>query len=171
MSPAELVLEKEKTRAEFNTEKSELNRMKLALLLILPTPATTTAAALIADDAELAALVDPVASGASANAVGAATVTGNPETRLAESEARVLALLIQGSMQERKRLRDQSRDWQLRTQVAKTDLTKSEQEARILRTKMEELETQLAALKSIERSVTSRTKGRAAPILKDGAPK
>ncbi len=166
LAPAELLLEKEKARVDFNTEKSELNRIKLAILLALPAAANTPAATLAADDAELAVLIDPIASGAASNASG-----GSAETRAAESEIRVLGLLIQGSVQERKRLRDQAREAQSRTQVARTELTASQQEARILRTKLEELETQLAALKSIERSVTSRTKGRADPIVKDGTPK
>ena len=50
-------------------------------------------------------------------------------------------------------------------------VTKKEEEARNLRIKVEELEKQLAALQSIERSVTSRTKARTDPVLKEGAPK
>ncbi len=173
LAPTELALEKEKARADFNSEKSELNRIKLALLLALPAPSNTPAATLAADDAELAALIEPIVSGAS-GAFGATanTATGGAvEAHLSESELRVLGLLIQGSVQERKRLRDQAREAQSRTQVARTELTASQQEARILRTKLEELETQLAALKSIERSVTSRTKGRGDPLVKDGSPK
>ncbi len=176
LAPTELALEKEKARADFNSEKSELNRIKLALLLALPAPSNTPAATLAADDAELAVLIEPIVSGASgasgATANTANTATGGAvEARLSESELRVLGLLIQGSVQERKRLRDQAREAQSRTQVARTELNASQQEARILRTKLEELETQLAALKSIERSVTSRTKGRGDPLVKDGSPK
>ena len=168
MAPAELAIEKEKARAEFNADKSEINRIKLALLLALPAPSNASAATLVADEAELAALVDPVAT-----AAGTTTVIGsnNTEPRTSEAELKVLALLIQGNVQERRRLREQTREAQARTQVAKADLTKTEQEARILRTKVEELETQLAALKSIERSVTSRTKARTDPVPKEGAPK
>ena len=167
LAPTELVLKKEKARADFNAEKSELNRIKLALLLMLPAPGNTPAATLAADDAELAVLIEPIASGATANT----SAGGAIEAHSSESQMRVLGLLIQGSLQERKRLRDQAREAQSRTQVARTELTASQQEARILRTKLEELETQLAALKSIERSVTSRTKGRGDLPVKAGAPK
>jgi hypothetical protein len=167
LAPTELMLKKEKARADFNAEKSELNRIKLALLLVLPAPSNTPAATLAADDAELALLIEPIASGATANT----SAGGAIEAHSSESQMRVLGLLIQGSLQERKRLRDQAREAQSRTQVARTELTASQQEARILRTKLEELETQLAALKSIERSVTSRTKGRGDPPVKAGAPK
>ena len=166
MTPPELAVEKEKTRAEFNADKSELNRMKLALLLALPVAANTPLATLAADDAELAGLVEPVASGGNG-----ANSTNNADARAHDAELRVLALVIQGNVQERKRLRDQAREAQSRTQVAKTDSTKIELEARNLRTKVEELETQLAALKSIERNVNSRTKGRLDTAPKDGAPK
>jgi hypothetical protein len=168
MAPAELAIEKEKVRAEFNTDKSEISRIKLALLLAQPAPSNASAATLAADDAELTALVDPVAASA-----GTTTVVGSNSTepRTSEAELKVLALLIQGNVQERKRLREQAREAQSRTQVAKTEATKNEQEARILRTKVEELEKQLAALKSIERSVNSRTKTRPDPVPKEGAPK
>jgi hypothetical protein len=168
MAPAELAIEKEKARAEFNADKSEINRIKLALLLALPAAGNASAAALAADDAELTTLVDPVAASA-----GTTTVVGtnNTEPRTSEAELKVLALLIQSNVLERKRLREQARDAQSRTQVAKAELTKSEQEARILRTKVEELEKQLTALKSIERSVNSRTKAKTDPVPKEGAPK
>ncbi len=167
LAPAELVLEKEKARVDFNTEKSELNRIKLALLLALPAHSNTPAAALAAEDAELTLLIDPIASGATSNDAGGSSV----EARATESQIRLLGLLIQGSVQERKRLRDQAREAQSRTQVARTELTANQQEARILRIRLEEIETQLAALKSIERSVASRTKGRGDSVVKDGTPK
>lgn len=166
MAPAELAIEKEKVRAEFNGEKSEFSRIKLALLLTVPGPSNASAATLAAEDAELAALVDPLAS-----AAGAVASSNSTDSRSSESELKVLALLIQANVQERKRLREQARDALSRAQVARADSTKTEQEARILRTKVEELEKQLAALKSIERSVTSRTKERTDPVPKEGAPK
>jgi hypothetical protein len=168
MAPAELAIEKEKVRAEFNADKSELSRIKLALLLALPAPSNASAATLMADDAELTSLVDPVAT-----AAGTTTVIGSPsmESRTSEAELKVLALLIQSNVQERKRLREQAREAQSRAQVTKAEITKKEEEARILRTKVEELEKQLTALKSIERSVTSRTKARTDPVPKEGAPK
>lgn len=168
MAPAELAIEKEKVRAEFNADKSELSRIKLALLLALPASSNASAATLVADDAELTALIDPVATSA-----GTTTVVGSNSTepRTSEAELKVLALLIQGNVQERKRLREQAREAQSRTQVARVEATKKDEEARILRTKVEELEKQLAALKLIERSVTSRTKGRTDPVPKEGAPK
>jgi hypothetical protein len=168
MAPAELAIEKEKVRAEFNGDKSEYSRIKLALLLTMPIPGNVSAATLAAEDAELAALVDPLASAAvTTNSI----VGSSAEARSSEAELKVLALLIQSNVQERKRLREQTRDAMSRTQVARTEATKNEQEARILRTKVEELEKQLAALKSIERSVNSRTKERTDPVPKDGAPK
>jgi hypothetical protein len=168
MAPAELAIEKEKARAEFNTDKSEISRIKLALLLAQPAPGNASAATLAADDAELTALVDPVAASA-----GTTTVIGSTsaEPRTSEAELKVLALLIQGNVQERKRLREQARDALSRAQVTRAEATKKDEEARILRTKVEELEKQLAALKSIERSVTSRTKARTDPVPKEGAPK
>lgn len=170
MSPAELAIEKERVRAEFNTDKSEYSRIKLALLLTLPA-GNASAATLSADDAELAALVEPIAAAAGISTTGT-TATGNGgESRASESELRVLALLIQASAQERKRLREQARDALSRTQVAKNESTKKDEEARILRTRVDELEKQLAALKSIERSVNSRTKERTDPVPKEGAPK
>jgi hypothetical protein len=168
MSPAELAIEREKVRADLSVDKSELNRIKLALLLSLPTPGNASATTIAADDAELSALVDPVAAAASMSTVAGATGT---DARTSEAELKVLALLIQGNLQDRKRLREQARDALSRTQVAKTDATKREEEARILRTKVEELEKQLAALKLIERSVNSRTKEKPDPVPKEGAPK
>ena len=168
MAPAELAIEKEKVRAEFNADKSEFSRIKLALLLTLPAPSNASAATLVADDAELTSLVDPVAT-----AAGTTTVIGSSsmEPRTSEAELKVLALLIQSNVQERKRLREQAREAQSRAQVTKAEVTKKEEEARNLRIKVEELEKQLAALQSIERSVTSRTKARTDPVLKEGAPK
>lgn len=168
MAPAELAIEKEKVRAEFNGDKSEYSRIKLALLLTMPIPGNVSAATLAAEDAELTALVDPLATAA---VTTTSTVGSSAETRSSEAELKVLALLIQSNVQERKRLREQTRDAMSRTQVARTEATKNEQEARILRTKVEELEKQLAALKSIERSVNSRAKERTDPVPKDGAPK
>jgi len=168
MAPAELAIEKEKVRAEFNADKSEFTRIKLALLLTLSAPSNASAAMLVADDAELTSLVDPVAT-----AAGTTTVIGSSSTepRTSEAELKVVALLIQSSVQERKRLREQAREAQARAQVTKAEVTKKEEEARNLRTKVEELEKQLAALQSIERSVTSRTKPRTDPVPKEGAPK
>jgi hypothetical protein len=168
MAPAELAIEKEKVRAEFNGDKSEYSRIKLALLLTMPIPGNVSAATLAAEDAELTALVDPLATAA---VTTTSTVGSSAESRSSEAELKVLALLIQSNVQERKRLREQTRDAMSRTQVARTEATKNEQEARILRTKVEELEKQLAALKSIERSVNSRAKERTDPVPKDGAPK
>ncbi len=169
MAPAELAIEKEKVRAEFNGDKSEFSRIKLALLFTVPGPGNASAATLAAEDAELAALVDPLAS--AAISVASSGSNNGADSRSSESELKVLALLIQANVQERKRLREQTRDALSRAQVARADSTKTEQEARILRIKVEELEKQLAALKSIERSVTSRTKERTDPVLKEGAPK
>lgn len=168
MAPAELAIEKEKARAEFNADKTEISRIKLALLLAQPAPSNASAAMLAADDAELTALVDPIATSASTTTV---IGSNSAEPRTSEAELKVLALLIQSNAQERKRLREQAREAQSRAQVTKAEGTKKDEEARILRTKVEELEKQLAALKSIERSVNSRTKARTDPVPKEGAPK
>lgn len=169
LNPADLLAERERARTDFSLDRSEFNRLKLALTLVLPTlptsttnpaggqvltmPALTTAA----EDNELIALTEPITAASNA-ANGFAT----------EPEMRALAMLLQSLAQDRKRGREQTRDIQTKA-IAKgreEGTAASQQEARILRLRVEELEKQLTALKSIERSVNTRSTERS-----DGAPK
>jgi hypothetical protein len=168
LSYPDLLAERERVRTDFALDRSEFNRVKLALTLALPSlpntatnavggliltvPSLTTAA----EDNELIALTEPItAAGTAAN--GTAT----------EPEMRALAMLIQSLAQDRKRVRDQTREIQTKALAkGREEAVTKEQEARILRLRVEELEKQLTALKSIERSVNTRGTERS-----DGAPK
>lgn len=165
MPASDLSNEKDRARAEFAKNKTEFNRMKLAILIALSSainqivqPAATNTA----DDNELAALLEPLTY--SVNASGSA----------AAPDLRGLAMLIQSLVQDRKKLRDQLKDALTRTQTTRRDELSSQSEARILRAKVEELEKKLDALKSIERSVSVKGDARnntAPPTRSDGAPK
>jgi hypothetical protein len=142
----EFATERELSRSLFQADKSDFNRVKLAVLLAsMPLAANPNAI----DDAELIALLEPVAS--RANAV----TEGNPAIAK-DTEVRALAMLMYTMAQDRKKLRDQWRDAQARLNALRRDDTK-EMEARALRTRVEELERKLAALKSIDRSVNRRS--------------
>lgn len=169
LSSADLLAERERVRTDFSLNRSEFNRLKLALTLALPSlPSSTTNATggvvltlptptTPAEDAELISLTEPITSAGN----------GTSGSLTTETEMRALALLIQSLAQDRKRLREQTRDIQAKAQAkARDDAAASQQEARILRSRVEELEKQLTALKSIERSVNSRSTERS-----DGAPK
>ncbi len=148
MSAADSTVEKERARAEFGRNKSEFNRMKLAILLALsptssPSSAPNTAIG-ISEDVELSSLLEPITYGA--------TATGNSPA----PDLRALATLIQALVHDRKKLRDQLKEAQSRTQITRRDEASSQTEARILRAKVEELEKKLDALKSIERSVSTK---------------
>jgi hypothetical protein len=164
----DLQAERERVRVEFAADKSEFNRLKLALALALPSlPTTTTGASgnqvtsvptlsTAVDDSELITLTEPITTVSNA-ANGFAT----------EPEVRALAMLIQSIAQDRKRLRDQTKEIQTKAHAkGREEAAASEKEARNLRLKVEELEKQLIALKSIERSINSRNTDRS-----DGAPK
>jgi hypothetical protein len=126
--------EREQARAEFARDKSEFSRVKLALVMTLsPAPGAQ-------DDAELVGLLEPVLSGA-------------------DSDVRTLASLLHGLVGERRRMREQLRDSQARLALARKDDTR-DAEARALKARIEELETKLDALKSIDRSVHDRNPGR-----------
>ena len=148
MSAADLANEKDRARAEFGRNKSEFNRMKLAILIALsPSNVSSSASGAVAgisEDAELNSLLEPITYGAAA--------TGNSPA----PDLRALAMLIQTLVQDRKKLRDQLKDAQSRTQTTRRDEASSQTEARILRAKVEELEKKLDALKSIERSVNTK---------------
>jgi hypothetical protein len=169
LNPADLLAERERARTDFSLDRSEFNRLKLALTLAMPTlPNSTTNPAggqvltvptptSAAEDNELIALTEPITA-VSNSANGMAT----------EPEMRALAMLIQSLAQDRKRVREQTREIQAKA-IAKgkeEGSAASQQEARILRIRVEELEKQLTALKSIERSVNTRSTERS-----DGAPK
>ena len=149
----ELANEREQLRAIFQADKSEFNRVKLALV-IAPAPLTSaTAAANLTtnanDDAELITLLEPLVNNNSASSTDALVV---PQS----FEIRALSTLIYGIAQDRKKLRDQWREAQARVNALRRDDTK-EVEARALRARVEELEAKLAALKSIDRSVNRRS--------------
>ncbi|HEX9390038.1 MAG TPA: hypothetical protein VF928_01860 [Usitatibacteraceae bacterium] len=139
MPPAEFALEKDRARTEFAAEKSSHNRIKLAILIALSPPSVAASAAL--DDAEFQALVDPLAFSA-----GASLASTEPALR-------AIATLLQGMAQDRKRLREIT----IRSQSTRREEASAQAEARILRIQVEDLEKKLNALKSIERSVTSRS--------------
>jgi hypothetical protein len=155
LSQSDLTAERDRARAEYNADKSDINRVRLAVLLSLPNSAAGAASLTPANvDDEIITLVDPVAF----NGVSAVT---SPEP-----EVRALALLLQGLAQDRKRWRELARESQSKAQAAprKDELTASQQEARNLRIKIEELEKQLAEYKKI--GVTPRASERS-----DAAPK
>ena len=142
----ELATEREQMRNIFQTEKSEFNRVKLAMIL---TSSTATSAASANDDAELTALLEPMVRGANASITDAAMDAQ-------KTEVRALAMLLAGTAQERKKLRDLLRETQTRLNTLRRDDTK-EMEIRALRSRVAELERNLAALKSIDRSVNRRS--------------
>ncbi len=163
LSTDEFLTEQNRVRAEFSNNNSEYNRVKLALMLALtpvtaingtyPNAAATSVSTSSAanyvtpnEDAEIIALLDPlvfsvVASGSSA-----------------KPELRALAHIIQGMAHDRKRLREQAKVAQTKITVIKRDES-SVVESKQLKVRIEDLERQLAALKSIEKSVGSRGEG------------
>lgn len=147
----EFAVERERIRNAFQADKSEFNRVKLALLLAsipassLPSPASANAI----DDGDLIALLAPLVHNA-----GASTAAIPPAAQ--QAGIRALAMLMHGMAQDRKKLRDQWREAQARVNAMRRDDTR-EVEARALRARVEELERNLAALKSIDRSVNRRS--------------
>ncbi len=162
LSASDLMAEKERVRADFLHSKTEFNRMKLAILIAIPPAAAQSSATSSAEDAELNTLLDPLTYGLA--------TSGNA----AAPDLRALAVLMQGLVQDRKKLRDQLRESLNRTQTTRRDEASSLSEARILRAKVNELENKLDALKSIERSVSVKSdarNGTTPPPRTDGAPK
>ena len=147
----QFVAERELMRNTFQADKSEFNRVKLALLLAaIPGPAgPVSAGANAGEDGDLIALLEPLVhnAGASPAAVPPAIL---------QTGIRPLAMLVYGMAQDRKKLREQWRDAQARVNAMRRDDTK-DVEARTLRARVEELEGRLAALKSIDRSVNRRS--------------
>lgn len=151
----DFLIEREQVRNAFRADKSEFNRVKLALLLAtMPAPAmsSTTVAgtnANASDDAELIALLEPMLNTTSGLATGA-------PVRPTNTELRGLAMLMHSLALDRKKLREQWREAQARLNALRRDDTK-DVEMRGLRAHVEELERKLAALKSIDRSVNRRS--------------
>lgn len=151
----EFATEREQMRNAFQAEKSEFNRVKLAILLtsIPASLSSSGATAYASEDTELTALLEPLVSNTSANTTTARTEASTVEQK---SEVRALAMLIYSMVQDRKKLRDQWREALARQSTTRRDETK-DAEIRALRARTEELERNLAALKSIDRSVNSRS--------------
>lgn len=140
----EFAAEREIARNQFQQDKNDFNRVKYALMLAL-TPLTTfpPPASSAQDDVELINLIDPLL---------AVTAHGSPPV---DAEVGALATLLHGAASDRRKLREQLRETQMRLVLARKDDSR-EAEARALRTRVEELETKLNALKSIDRSVNRR---------------
>lgn len=146
----EFAIEREQMRAAFQTEKSEFNRVKLALLLASTSASTSgNFSAGASDDAELIALLEPLGRDVNAPTTESAAASD------AQAGVRALAMLMVGLAQDRKKLREQSRDAQARLTTLRRDDSK-ELEARALRARVSELERKLAAIKSIDSSVNRR---------------
>ena len=154
----------ERSRNAFQGDKSEFNRVKLALLLV-PVPASPLASAASAnatDDGDLIALLEPLVRNTAASAAASMAVIPVP---VAPVGMRALAMLLYGMAQDRQKLREQWREAQVRLNAMRRDDSK-EVEARALRARVEDLERKLAALKSIDRSVNRRSEAQrgAAPV-------
>ncbi len=139
LTPAEFGLEKDRVRAELATEKSSRNRIKLAILIAFSAPLTTVSGT--QEETELLSLIEPLAFSPGAS----------PSS--AEPGIRAIATLLQNMAQDRRRLREVV----ARSQTSRREEANAQAEARILRMQLEDLEKKLNALKSIERSVTSRS--------------
>jgi hypothetical protein len=123
--------DRESLRAIAARERTDFARIKLAIALSAATPLTA------AEDAEILATLDPLM-------VNAPT---------ADTELRALATMLHGAAAERRKLREQVRELQVKANQPRRD----DAEIRALRAKVEELDAKLLALKSIDRSVNSRT--------------
>jgi hypothetical protein len=140
----EFAAERDIARNQFQRDRSDFNRIKYALILALIPAASTSAAATVAqDDVELMSLIEPLVS------------TAGPGTAAGDSQIRALAALLQGMVIDRRRVREQLRETQVRLALARKDDTR-DAEARALRARVDELEARLNALKSIDRSVNRR---------------
>jgi hypothetical protein len=143
---AEFIAERDRARSDYAQDRSDMNRVRLAVWLSLAPPAPTGSGS---NDDEIIALVDPVAFNG-----GSATTAPDPEVR-------ALAVLIQSLVQVRKRQAELARETQVKTQASRREeLTAAQTEARNLRLRVEELEKQLAAYKSIFRSAPPRASDR-----------
>jgi hypothetical protein len=142
LEPREFAVARENTRNQFLRDKSDFNRIKYALILALVPVATSTVSVSAAqDDVEFISLLEPLVAG---------TVVAS-----GDAELRALATLVYGVVADRRKVREQLRDTLVKLALAKKDDTR-DAEARALRVRVEELETKLDALKSIDRSVNRR---------------
>lgn len=140
----EFVVEREMVRNQFLIDKSNFNRIKYALMLALTPGAPSTASNLsVQDDVELIAVIEPLIAGS-----GSGNTSG-------DSSVRALAVLLHGVVSDRRKVREQLRDTQSRLVLSKKEDMR-DAEARALRARVDELETQLNALKLIDRSVNRR---------------
>lgn len=139
----EFTAQRENARSLFQRDKSDFNRIKYALMLALPAAGTSPSGASSGhDDAELISVLDPL-------------VAGGSQTLDSDSDSRALAMLLHGMAIERRKIREQLRDAQARLSLPKKDDAR-DAEARALRARIDELETRLDALKTIDRSVNRR---------------
>jgi hypothetical protein len=136
----EFGLEREQVRAAFQRDKTDVSRVRYALLLASAGSATSAI-----DDVELTTVIEPLA-GTPPNSINGDT---------GSEELRTLAQVLHGMTLERRKLREQLRESQARLNLAKRDEVR-EGESRALRAKVDELEKKLSALKSIDRSVNRR---------------
>ena len=144
--------ERESARKLFQREESDFNRIRYALVLALTrsvdagqsaSAATLQSTAAAQEDVELMNLIEPLLAGPAA-----ATSPGGWEIR-------ALATLLHSAISERRKIREQLRETQARLALARKDETR-DVEARALRARIEELETKLDVMKSIDRSVNRR---------------
>ena len=144
LSTDEFMVEQNRVRTEFSNNNSEYSRVKLAVMLALtPVPVAVATNGGGNEDAELIALLDPLVFSVAASGTSA------------KPELRALAHILQGMAHDRKRLREQAKVAQTKITVIKRDES-SVVESKQLKVRIEDLERQLAALKSIEKSVGAR---------------
>jgi hypothetical protein len=140
MTPAALSAEKEAARDAFERDPVQFRRTRY-LLALYASPAS------VADDEKLTALLDPVITATQDdNNLGLIT----------------MANLMQQALNTRKKLRDEINQVNKRLAVATASANNNakrddrEPELRLLKLRVEELEKQIAAMKSIDKSVTRR---------------
>ena len=139
----EFTIERDSARNQFQHDRSDFNRVKYALMLALVPAVATPSPSSAQDDSELISLTEPLITAA------------GPTSISANRELRALATILHGIVSDRRRVREQLRDTQVRLAQARKDDTR-DTEARALRARVEELEAKLNALKSIDRSVNRR---------------
>jgi hypothetical protein len=135
LSPAELAQTRDAAREVFERDPAMFRRMQYAMTIFVAPMSPS-------DDDRLLTLLEPILNQA----------TPPDDTN------RVLALLAQTSAAARKKIRDDAVTARKTNVVAKRDDRRDdrEPEVRALKQRVEELEKQLLALKSIDRSVTHR---------------
>jgi hypothetical protein len=141
MTPAQLAMARDAAREQFERDPAEFRRIQYALT-VLASPIS------MADDERLAGLIEPLL-------MNAANDVNPTKANSAENVAALaLAAVTLQNLQSRRKMREET-NLRQRTQVAaKRD--DREPEVRALKARVEELEKQLVALKSIERSVNRR---------------